>query len=355
MERLTNGAKFAEYRLIKCVGKGAFGSVWSAQKDGSETDYAIKVEDPKVAKSIIHEEAEIAEIVSKSSAFPKYFGKGEFSGLKYYVIELLGLSVRTFQENHPAGILPLSEVGRLGVCLLRAIRDFHNFGFVHRDIKPSNFVFRDHPSNLDICLIDFGLAKRWRSLDGTEIYPQREKVGFRGTSRYASLNSHKELDLGRRDDLYSLFYLLIEFTAPPLPWKNQSEKNSIAQIKQRGVSRLCVGLPPQFESFYNHISSLQFADDPDYEYLEKILGDIKELGDVEGGGSQFGVSLAAQFGSMSLIVAPNSGSVIGSSTIAECSWGAVVVPNEINETDNPTQHQHYPQSNNADKGCCIIL
>ena len=44
---------------------------------------------------------------------------------------------------------------------------------------------------------------------------------FRGTSRYISTNAHMNahdcLDLGRADDLWSLFYVLVKFVTGCLP------------------------------------------------------------------------------------------------------------------------------------------
>jgi len=39
----------------------------------------------------------------------------------------------------------------------------------------------------------------------------RQEAEFRGTSRYASLAAHNCQDLGRVDDLWSLFYVMLEF------------------------------------------------------------------------------------------------------------------------------------------------
>jgi hypothetical protein len=48
---------------------------------------------------------------------------------------------------------------------------------------------------------------------------ERETARFRGSSAYASVNAHEERDLSRRDDLWSLLYVLVEFlqVRPGLP------------------------------------------------------------------------------------------------------------------------------------------
>ncbi|CAF4947274.1 unnamed protein product, partial [Rotaria socialis] len=52
----------------------------------------------------------------------------------------------------------------------------------------------------------------------------RPQAGFRGTVRYASVNAHKNKEMGRHDDLWSLFYMLIEFVTGQLPWRRIKDK-----------------------------------------------------------------------------------------------------------------------------------
>lgn len=59
-------------------------------------------------------------------------------------------------------------------------------------------------------MVDFGLARKHIRKDGV-IMPMRTYAEFRGTVPYASLNAHNNKDLGRRDDLWSFFFVVIEF------------------------------------------------------------------------------------------------------------------------------------------------
>ena len=56
-------------------------------------------------------------------------------------------------------------------------------------------------------------------------------AGFRGTVRYASVNAHDNREMGRHDDLWSLFYMLIEFLQGQLPWRKIKDKDQVGQIK----------------------------------------------------------------------------------------------------------------------------
>jgi tau tubulin kinase len=311
---------------------------------------AIKFEFPKLVKSLLAEEAEIAKACSGSEYFPRYFGHGTSQGLNYLVLENLGVCLRTYQESHSNGIVPLNEVVILGSSIVKAVRDFHELGFVHRDIKPSNFVFKK-PHDKAVCLIDFGLSKRWKDPDGT-VYPPRADVGFRGTARYASINSHDGADLGRRDDLWSVFYLLLEFAAPPLPWRQVRDKDGVGQMKRVNRNRLCTGLPAGFQEIGDHLARLNFADTPNYDL---ILGKLAEMVEGMDAPSDFGAVMSGQYGSMALITGPSPGSVMGSSSAVEGSWADAPILAQgpgVDDTD-PEVGESTPKPKG--QGCCILL
>ncbi|KAA6383328.1 MAG: putative Tau-tubulin kinase 1 [Streblomastix strix] len=119
--------------------------------------------------------------------------------------------------------LILHSVLKFGVQAIEAIQALHKAGFVHRDIKPSNFVIGNTvETSSNIYLIDFGLCKKLFMKDGIVVKPSM-KGSFRGTVRYASINSHRKRELGRNDDLMSLIYIFVEFYTGKLPWANISD------------------------------------------------------------------------------------------------------------------------------------
>ena len=106
-------------------------------------------------------------------------------------------------------------------------------------MKPANFTIGAGNDSRRILMIDFGLARKFVDEQGNAtgkaragVAPwqqrrltrrarsaaQRPKAQFRGSSKYASIYAHQNEDQGRRDDLWSLFYVLIEFIEGVLPW-----------------------------------------------------------------------------------------------------------------------------------------
>ena len=66
-------------------------------------------------------------------------------------------------------------------------------------------------------IIDFGISKIYTDSKRKHIAFKKNKP-FIGTTRYASLAAHKGYELGRKDDLESLMYVLIYLHKGILPW-----------------------------------------------------------------------------------------------------------------------------------------
>ncbi|GJP47697.1 hypothetical protein CLOM_g6869 [Closterium sp. NIES-68] len=142
-------------------------------------------------------------------------------------MELLGPSLSDVRRKLPHGRFPVATLTRLALQMLRALRAMHDEGFLHRDVKPSNFAMGVGERQQQCFVIDFGICKRFRSSSG-DLQPARQVAQFRGSTAYASAHSHLLMDLGRRDDLWSLFYVLVEFLEGELPWRHVTEKVSCA-------------------------------------------------------------------------------------------------------------------------------
>ena len=65
----------------------------------------------------------------------------------------------------------------------------HKHGFFHRDLKPENILMGLEDNASTLYLIDYGLAKKWKTSNGAHI-PFREGKSLTGTARYASAATH---------------------------------------------------------------------------------------------------------------------------------------------------------------------
>jgi serine/threonine protein kinase len=120
-----------------------------------------------------------------------------------------------------------------------------------------------------VYLIDFGLLKEYRDPNTYKHIPCKTNLGLTETAPFASINSHLGLELGQRDNLESLTYLLIYFCCGSLLWQDlPSGPQSILKHKQQTTpTNLCRGLPAEFATFLDYSHSLGFEDIPDYGYI----------------------------------------------------------------------------------------
>jgi len=196
----------------------------------------------------------------------------------YMVMQLLGPSLSKLRRKCKK--FSLATTALLGKQMLNAIKDCHTIGgVIHRDIKPGNFCIdtsNTYNGRPRCYIIDFGLCRPYISSNG-EIKEARKSVGFRGTAAYASINAHDGKDLGRVDDLWSLFYVLVEFMTGDLPWKGK-EKEKVAIYKRQMTNYYLVGnLPAPFNDMLQYLKTLKFEDEPDYDLLEGMMDELFRL------------------------------------------------------------------------------
>eukprot|EP00826_Nyctotherus_ovalis_P058164 TRINITY_DN7978_c0_g2_i4.p1 TRINITY_DN7978_c0_g2~~TRINITY_DN7978_c0_g2_i4.p1 ORF type:complete len:332 (+),score=35.52 TRINITY_DN7978_c0_g2_i4:549-1544(+) len=163
--------------------------------------------------------------------------------------------------------------------MLSAIERVHDMGYIHRDIKPSNFVMGEGRSRDRVYIVDFGLGKAHLDKNGIPV-KQRETVDFRGTVAYASLNAHNKIDLSRRDDLWSWYFVLLDFFNEQLPWRccKSSKMDEVRDIKAKCLAdpekllwRTTTSGIQQVCNIFYAIQRLEYADRPDYGYIREQL------------------------------------------------------------------------------------
>ena len=128
-------------------------------------------------------------------------------------------------------------------------------------------------------MLDFGLARQYTTPTG-EVRPPRPVAGFRGTVRYASVNTHLSKDLGRHDDIWSAFYMLVELATGQLPWRKFREKEEAGDFKAGyDHKKLIHGLPAEFLELLEHLQSLNYFQKPDYALVINLfLKAMRQLG-----------------------------------------------------------------------------
>ncbi|OHT12466.1 CK1 family protein kinase [Tritrichomonas foetus] len=271
MSHLEQGCQILDYLIGPKIGRGAFGEIYSAIDTRTGIIWALKTESNDAHRKTLNFEFKILAQVQSSASFPRLGVYGRSESFSFISEELLGPSLSHILKKIPGQRFSLSTAIRASYHILKCIESFHVFGFVHRDIKPGNILTREGTEN-PLCLIDFGLARVYVNPQTGQHLPARHRVGFRGTRAYASRNAHMSLDLSRRDDLISWFYLTYEFAVEQLPWRGEQDKRLILEMKENfNIGTKVSPVAPELFEVWRHINSLSFTDTPNYQHIYQCL------------------------------------------------------------------------------------
>lgn len=223
----------SRYRLVRLLGAGASGAVWSAKNELIDRDVALKVMAPEVAEDAIalqrffNEARASGRVRSPSIVEILDLGQAE-DGSPFLVFELLvgeGLDEWLRRE----GIIAPEALVELFVGIARALDMAHQQGIVHRDLKPANlYVHRNSHGELIGKILDFGISKifdtghnftltRTGCVVGSPAYMSPEQAAGRE-------------DLDGRADLWSLGVVMYEALTGTLPHQAQNYNALMVRI-----------------------------------------------------------------------------------------------------------------------------
>ncbi|VVC37506.1 Hypothetical protein CINCED_3A020953 [Cinara cedri] len=260
------------WKVARKIGGGGFGEIYEGQDLVTKELIALKVESARQPKQVLKMEVAVLKKLQGKEHVCRFIGCGRNERFNYVVMQLQGKNLAELRRSQPRGAFSLSTTLRLGIQILKAIESIHEVGFLHRDIKPSNFAIgRLYQNSRCVFMLDYGLARQFTTANG-EVRTPRTAAGFRGTVRYASLNAHKNKEMGRHDDLWSLFYMLAEFVNGQLPWRKIKDKEQVGVMKENYDHRSFLKhLPSDLRQFLEHIQTLEYADKPDYNLLSSLF------------------------------------------------------------------------------------
>lgn len=246
-----------KYILLDNIGSGCFGSIYKGQNIRTKEYVAIKVEPIKNELKLLKNESRIYQYLNGCDCIPtvKWFGKD--SSNYYMVINLLGHSLQDLMNKMKRFTLVFTL--KIGIKLIKILSIIHEKGLVHRDIKPDNFLFSLTQTN-QIYLIDFGFCKSY--IQNEKHIKLKKNSSLIGSKNYASIMSHQQFELSRRDDLESLGYMLIYFFTGTLPWNNISDEETIISLKTNVSGN--PNYPHVFLNFLRNIRLMKFEEKPNY-------------------------------------------------------------------------------------------
>ena len=268
---------FKKYNLLKNIGGGAFGTIFLGENVFTKENVAIKIEERKTQKSSLEREAYILYTL-KGPGLPEVISFGRTKRYNILIETLLGRSLYQIYNDYDKK-LTLKDVCMLAIQMLERLEYIHSKNYIHRDIKPHNFLV-SLKNESQIYLIDFGLAKKYKSERGNHVKFAMTKH-ITGTPRFCSINAMRGVEQSRRDDLESLSYLILYFLNGSLPWQGlkitsrpQRFKEITRLKKNLKVESLSEKIPQEIILFHKYTRKLGFTENPKYEYMKKLFHSV---------------------------------------------------------------------------------
>ena len=267
---------FSKYKAIKKLGEGSFGKVYKAEYNGE--NYAIKMEYKAKEQGLLEIEATIMSYL-KGPNIPYIKSYGYSGDFNVLVMQLLDKSLEDLINKYST--FSIKTVAMLGYQMVDILQYIHDRHIIHRDIKPDNFVMGAKEDNAKLYILDFGLAKKYRSSRTLVQYPYIKKKKLTGTARYASIHALEAYEQSRRDDLESVGYVLMYFLRGNLPWqglkvrsKEDRYKKILEKKRDTTTEDLCKNFPEEFYEYVKYTRNLEYEENPNYDFLRQQFKDV---------------------------------------------------------------------------------
>lgn len=276
------------FQVLRPIGQGSFGTVYHGRDTSNDRYVAVKILKQKGHQSY-YRETKCLKYLGAVDGIPEMIWKGRMGGNDVLILQRLGCDLSMLFE-HCGHRFSIATTLKVGIEMITLIQRVHEKGIIHRDIKPHNFLIGYKSEKSKIFIIDFGLAKSYRSDSRKNGKHKRATSGLMpvGTARYASIWTHKGVSQSRRDDLESIGFVLVYFLISKLPW--QGLKISTKHEKWRKICRvkagtplevLCKGIPSQFREYLTAVRRLKYEETPNYRYLIDLFYEAAEVNGID--------------------------------------------------------------------------
>ncbi|OMJ88902.1 hypothetical protein SteCoe_9001 [Stentor coeruleus] len=259
------------YKLLKKLHQGQLTEIYKAQDIKTKGKVAIKLEIFPNDSNILSEIQFLSKIYYMQG-FPKLLFQGNYRGRHYFGTNYLGKSLKT-KFSQTKNKFSIGCVLRIAEELLLRIESLHKAEILHRNIKPEN-ILTGYGFNWQILsLINYSSALLITDTN----HPHKRSQAVTNLL-YSSVNSMSNTSYSKKDDLESIFYILIHFCTGKLPWIREklTDRQIIRLKEQISTQDLCEGCPNEFVHIISYIKNLKCDDIPDYEMIRCSLKEISK-------------------------------------------------------------------------------
>jgi len=189
---IENQIFFKKYKLQKLINKSEFSYVYKGINIINKELVSIKIENRIANNNILESEAYILFNL-KGFGIPNIISYGKSGKYNILVEELLGPSLEDISKlKQVKNGFPIKDVCMIALQGLDRLEYIHSKNIIHRDIKPHNFLIGRKDTTI-IYLIDFGLAKKYKSSRTGKFIKFTNVRRLYGSVAYSSINSNKAI------------------------------------------------------------------------------------------------------------------------------------------------------------------
>jgi serine/threonine protein kinase len=264
-----------EFRVVRRLGRGAFGAVWLAEDLHLGRPVALKTilpPDPSrpggPSLAQMRAEARLAAAVRHRNVVQVHAWRetaGRTDAPCYLVLQYVpggSLAVRVQEE----GPLPWTKAARYVADVGEGLLEVHARGILHRDVKPANILW--DPEVDEALLTDFGISTRLRD------------SGTSGGTPYYMPPEAFEGRVSAAQDVYGLAASLFWLVSASVPFPGLS-RAEIAAAARRGLpdpDPRCKDLPRSLEQLIRAGLAADPQHRPDLrEFVTRLRGTLNQL------------------------------------------------------------------------------
>ncbi len=147
------------------------------------------------------------------------------------------LEGRTLDEVISAkGQVPISETLPIFIQLLDGLSHAHAKGIIHRDLKPANVMIQRFDEQLQVKILDFGIAKSTTHDSSSSWHTQTGTV--MGSPLYMSPEQSVSPNVDARADIYSVGCMLFETLTGQPPFRGQTLMETISKHRTEAPPKI---------------------------------------------------------------------------------------------------------------------
>jgi serine/threonine protein kinase len=212
-----------KYRLIRQIGEGAMGVVWSAVNEMTSRTVAIKfiLRSSDDLRHRLFREAKACGSINHRNIVESLDMGQTSDGDPFLVMQLLtGETLEAILERKRR--LAPNLASQIGRDVARALAAAHEAKIIHRDLKPANIFLHQEPGTEGhvVKVLDFGVSKNLAACDNMATIAN----GAVGTPAYMSPEQYRVApDLDARTDIWSFGVMFFEMLTGVRPFDGSTQ------------------------------------------------------------------------------------------------------------------------------------